>query len=68
MKGRLIESSKRLIALLKGHAEDLDRLASMSPYPKSLEYRRRAEKARSDAMNAEETLRRMDKPGLGTAT
>ena len=56
MNPRLIGSTKRLVALLKSHADDLDQLADASDEPERSEYRRKAEVSRSDARDAEMKL------------
>jgi hypothetical protein len=62
MNARLIESTRRLIAILKSHALDMDNLADMSHAPEQSEYRRRAEASRSDAKVAEENLKGWKNP------
>jgi hypothetical protein len=54
---RLIESSKRLVEMLKSHADNLDQLADTSDEPERSYYRSRAQAARSDANNEEAKLK-----------
>ena len=61
MNVRLIESSKRLVEMLKSHADNLDHLADTSDEPERSYYRSRAQAARSDADNEEAKLTALGK-------
>jgi hypothetical protein len=49
---RLIESSKRLVEMLKSHADNPDQLADTSDEPERSYYRSRAQAARAESEEA----------------